>query len=536
MRTHAVKQRAPIRMAAILLSTILFAGTAVAQKTGGILRVYHRDSPASMSIHEEGTIGVLMPMMGVMNNLVLYDQHIPRNEPSTIVPELATSWAWNADGTALAFELRHDVRWHNGKPFTAADVKCTFDLLTNQGKEKLRLNYRESWWVNVSGVSVDGEYEATIHLKRPQPAMLAMLASGDTPIYPCDVSPREMRQHPIGTGPFRFVEYKPNQSIKIERNPDYWKPGRPYLDGVEYTIIPNRSTALLAFAAGRFDMSFPNEITVPLLADVKSQAPEAICEVTPTSESVGMLVNRTVAPFDNPDIRLAMALTLDRKAFIDILAQGAGDIGGAMQPGPEGLWGMPREMLASVPGYKGDVAQNREQGRSIMRRLGYGPARRLPFKLSVRNLAVYRDPGTILIDQLREIYMDGELEPIETAIWVPKLIKKDYAVGLSVLGTAVDDPDVVFFQNHVCGSARNYTGHCDHDLDQKIELQSRENDPERRRNLVWEIDRTLQEELARPVLYHRKGGTCWQPWVKGLTLMVNSQYNGWRMEDVWLDR
>jgi len=530
-----MKRYAPI-LTAIILTLNCFVAPASAQKAGGVLRVYHRDSPASMSIHEEGTVGVIMPMMGVMNNLVLYDQHAARNEPGTIVPDLATSWSWSADGMALTFQLRDGVRWHDGKPFTAADVKCTFDLLTNQGKEKLRLNYRESWWINIASASVDSPLTATIHMKRPQPAILALLASGEAPMYPCHVSPREMRLHPIGTGPFRFVEYKPNQSIKVERNPDYWKAGRPYLDGIEYTIIPNRSTALLAFIAGKFDMTFPNEVTVSLLADVKSQAPQAICQLTPTSEAVGMLVNRTAPPFDNPDIRRAMALTLDRKAFIDILAQGAADVGGAMQPGPDGVWGLPIEMLAKAPGYNGDVTRNRDEARSIMRRLGYGTDHRIPFKMSVRNLNVYRDPGTILIDQLREIYMDGELELTETATWVPKLIKKDYTVAVSVLGAAADDPDVVFLQNHTCASARNYTGHCDHDLDAKMEAQSRETDPVRRRQLVWEIDQALQEQLARPIIYHRRGGTCWQPWVKGLTLMVNSQYNGWRMEDVWLDR
>ena len=83
-----------------------------------------------------------------------------------------------------------------------------------------------------------------------------------------------MRQHPIGTGPFKFVEFKPNQSIKLVRNPDYWKPGRPYLDGIEYTIIPNRSTAILSFIAGKFDLTFPYEVTVPLLKDVRTQAPQ----------------------------------------------------------------------------------------------------------------------------------------------------------------------------------------------------------------------------------------------------------------------
>ena len=408
-------------LTAILLLTLGLANAAFAQTSGGVLRVYHRDSPASMSIHEEGTVGVIMPMMGVMNNLVLYDQHVPRNEPDTIRPELATSWTWSDDRTALTFQLRQDVHWHDGKPFTANDVKCTIDLLTNQGKEKLRLNYRESWWVNIAGASVDGPYQATIHLKRPQPAIMALLASGEAPMYPCHVSPHDMRLHPIGTGPFRFVSYKPNQSITVEKNPNYWKPNRPYLDGIEYTIIPNRSTALLAFIAGKFDMTFPNEVTIPLMADVKSQAPKATCQMTPTSEAVGLLINRTVPPFDNPDIRRAMALTLDRQAFIDILAQGAGDIGGAMQPGPDGIWGLPKERLTSAPGYAGDVEQNREEARRIMRRLGYAREHMLPFKLSVRNLNVYRDPGSILIDQMRQIYLDGEMELTETATWVPKL-------------------------------------------------------------------------------------------------------------------
>ena len=116
------------------------------------------------------------------------------------------------------------------------------------------------------------------------------------------------------------------------------------------------------------------------------------------------------------------------------------------------------------------------------------------------------------------------------------MIKRDFQVGLNVLGAGVDDPDVVFFQNHVCGSARNYTGHCNPELDRRVELQSRESDQRKRRQMVWEIDLMLQQDLARPILYHRKGGTCWHPWVRGLTVMVNSQYNGWRMDDVWLDR
>src|SRR6201997_4496372 len=224
-----------------VLFAMAFADTASAQKQGGILRVYHRDSPASMSIHEEGTVGVMMPMMGVFNNLVIFDQHVPQNSMQSIVPELATSWAWSEDGTELTFKLRDGVKWHDGKPFTAQDVKCTFDLVQGKAKEKLRVNAREAWWINLNEVTTEGDRQATFHLKRPQPAFIELLAAGVTPIYPCHVSPGGMRAHPIGTGPFKFVEFKANQSIKVTRNADYWKPGRPYLDGIEFTIIPNRS-------------------------------------------------------------------------------------------------------------------------------------------------------------------------------------------------------------------------------------------------------------------------------------------------------
>ena len=142
-----------------------------------------------------------------------------------------------------------------GEPFTAADVKCTWDLLTGKGGEKLRVNPRKSWYSNLQEVTTNGDFEVTFHLKRPQPWLLTLLASGWSPVYPCHVPPREMRQHPIGTGPFKFVDFKPNESIKLVRNPDYWKPGRPYLDGIEYTIMREIAPRNLAFFAGKFDVN-----------------------------------------------------------------------------------------------------------------------------------------------------------------------------------------------------------------------------------------------------------------------------------------
>ena len=246
-------------------------------------------------------------------------------------------------------------------PFTAKDVKCTFDLLQGKAQDKFRKNPRKDWYEFVSDVSVNGDSEVTFHLKRPQPSLLAMLASGYTPIYPCHVPAAQMRTHPIGTGPFKFVEMKQNESIKFTRNPDYWKKGLPYLDGIEYTIIKNRATAVLAFVAGKVDVTFPTEMTAALEKDIKSQDPTAICEIKPINVSTNLIVNLDSAPFNNPQLRKAMMLSLDRKAFIDIILQGQGDQGGSLLPGPEGVWGMPPEMLKTIPGY-GDVNKDREAG------------------------------------------------------------------------------------------------------------------------------------------------------------------------------
>jgi peptide/nickel transport system substrate-binding protein len=528
------------RRAAVAASALLIAmsggGTASAQKPGGILKMYSPDSPASMSILEEGTVFAQGPMMGVFNNLVMFDQQVKQNSRQSIVPDLATGWSWNEDGTALTLSLRQGVKWHDGKPFTARDVECTWDLILEKSSDKLRVNQRKSWYRNLERVSTNGDYEVTFHLKRPQPAFPMLLADGHSAIYPYHVPARDMRGHPIGTGPFKFVEFKPNERITVARNPDYWKPGRPHLDGIEYTIIRDRSTAALAFISGKFDMTFPNDLTVPLQKNIESQMPDAICKLTPQGgQNRNLLVNRDKPPFDSPDLRRAMALSFDRKAFIDILSEGQGEIGGVLQPAPGGLWGMPPELLKDLPGYDPDVQKNRTQSRQIMLKLGYGPDNRLKVKVTTRDLPYFRDSAVILIDQLKEVYFDGELETIDTTNWFPKIRRLDFTVGFNLQGSG-PDPDMILDLLYGCGSSLNWDGYCNPEVDKLIEQQSIEADEGRRKQLLWAIERKLAEVGARPFIFYSRQGTCRQPYVKGLTIMVNSVFNGWRMEDVWLDK
>ena len=522
---------------ALSFAAIGLAATPVlAQKQGGTLRIYHRDNLPSASIHEEATISTVQPFMGVFNNLVVYDQQKQLNTPETIVPDLADSWAWDATNTKLTFKLHPGVKWHDGKPFTAKDVQCTWNKLTGKDPDDFRKNPRAVWWHNLKEVTVGGDLEVTFVLNRPQPSLLSLFASGYTPVYPCHVSTKDMRTNPVGTGPFKFVEFKRGDSVKFVRNPDYWKKGKPYLDGIDWKVIENRSTRILAFVAGEFDMTFGTDVTIPLLKDVTTQAPKAVCEVAPSYVSTNLIINPTAPPFNDPKIRQAMALALDRQAYIDILSGGKADRAGAMLPPPEGVWGMPPEMLATMPGYSTDVEKSRAEARKIMEGLGYSEAKPLKVKVSTRNIAVYRDPAVILIDQLKKIYIDGELEVVDTSIWHAKVTRKEFAIGLNLTGIGVDDPDVVFYENYSCNSERNLTQYCNKDVDALIDKQSQELDLQKRRKMVWEIERKLAEDLARPIILYDRVATCWQPYVKGFVLHHNSIYNNWRYEDVWLDK
>src|SRR5258708_14839906 len=145
-----------------------------AQKLGGVLRVTHRDNPPSASIHEEATISTDMPFMSVFNNLVVFNPDSKQNRPDQIVPDLAASWKYSDDDRTLTFQLRDGVKWHDGKPFTSADVKCTWDIVSGKVDGKMRKNPHKTWWFNVKDITTNGPLEVAFHLNDPQPSLLVM--------------------------------------------------------------------------------------------------------------------------------------------------------------------------------------------------------------------------------------------------------------------------------------------------------------------------------------------------------------------------
>ncbi len=525
------------RLLSVSLALLLcWCDTALAQRSGGMLRIFQRETPTTASILEEGNAATVVAFMPIFNNLVMFDPAVPQNSDESIVPDLAESWSWNEDKTELSFTLRRGVKWHDGTPFTSSDVECTLNLLTNRARNPLRSNPRGAWFGNVKFARSKTDHDVTIHLNRPQPSLLAMLASGLTPIYPCHVPLAQMRLKPVGTGPFVLDAFDKFDRIRLKRNPDYWKAGRPYLDGIEFSVVASRSAALLSLVAGRYDMTFPGEVSMTQLRDVKRQSSRVVCEAATMNINTNLLVNRDAAPFDNPDIRRALTLVLDRREFVASLDGGSGLIGGHLYPSPEGRWGMPTEMLADVPGYGTDLGKNREEARALMQSAGFGPDKSLQIRILTRAVSPYRNPVTVLSRQLREIYIEPAIDIVETTHWYTRLQRRDYALAIETTGNGIDDPDQVFYESFSCRSERNYSRYCNPEIERLFEVQSSELDAEKRRQLAWDIDARLLADGVRLPLAWRRSATCWQPYVNGFAPQTINASNGFRFEDVWMER
>jgi len=517
-----------------LFLALMPGSQALGQKYGGVLRALISTNPPSLSVQETATQNAQVPAMPMYSNLVLFDPKEPVDSVDTIIPELAESWARSADARALTFKLRRGVRFHDGHPFTAADVKHTFDVVRGVKRSGTKLNPRKGWFVNVEEIVTNGDHEVTFRLKQPQPSLLVMLAAGVSPVYPAHMPFGELRVKGNGTGPFRLKSYERDKRVLLEKNPDYFVKGRPYLDGIEVIVIKSRASRTAALIAGQADISYSTEITLHSKKQIEEAVPAMQFQLQTMQIQRNLLMNTRKPPFDNAELRRAISLAIDRKAFIRAVHHGLAVRGGAMLPRPLGVWGLADDELAGVPGM-GEPARDTEAARAIMRKLGYGPDKPLKVTLSTRASASYVDISTYVIGELRNIWVDATLEQVETGPWQSKMARREFTIAGNLTAVAVDDPDVNFYENYACGSSRNFTDYCNLEVAAKVEAQSKETDLARRQQLVREIDLQLQHEGARPMLAHPQGFVAKRPEVRDY-VVHNSIYNSYRFQDVWLDR
>jgi len=525
---------------AVLGLLVVVVAAAVAQgqapRRGGVLNAMLGEDPPGFSIHESATISGLWPVAPCYSNLVIFDPLRPNESVQTVLPELAEKWSWQDNYRNLVFFLRRNVKWHDGQPFTSRDVKYTFDIVREaaDAPAKLRINPRKDWYSNVEAIEAADAHTVIFRLKRPQPSLLLMLAAGYSPVYPAHVPLVELRQRCVGTGPFRLKEYARGQFVVMERNPDYFVPGRPYLDGIRYPIITERSTRLAALQSGQLDAAMPLEMTKTMAATVKQAAPSLVVAETGQIGSDNVIMNHKKPPFDNVSVRRAVSLAMDRKAFVQGVRHGGAVVGTTVMPRPFGAWSLPDKDLFALPGYR-DSTQDKTEARRLLAEAGFGPGKPLKVELTTRAFAIYVDLASFVADQLRQVGIEAPVKQIETSSFFPALARREYLIGANLTAAAVDDPDVYFYENYKCGTSRNYTDYCSEEVDRLIDQQSQELDRDKRLKLVWEIQRRLEADVARPMLGWRNEYFTQWPYVKNL-VPHHSLYNYGRMQEVWLDR
>jgi peptide/nickel transport system substrate-binding protein len=507
-------------------------------KPGGTLNITQReDPPQGFAIHETSTISTVWPAMPCFNNLVLFDPLKATESADTIIGELAEKWSWQDGNRNLVFFLRKDVKWHDGKPFTSKDVKHTFDMVREapDAPAKLRISPRKDWYENVEAIEAPDPHTVIFRLKRPQPSLLMMLASGYSPVYAAHVPAASYRTGCVGTGPFKVKEWRKGEFVDYVKNPDYFVTGRPYLDGLRYVVIKEKGTRTAALQTGQVDVSFPGETSKTAAEQLKAAVPQLV--VTPYSQNVNdnIIMNVAKPPFDNVKVRLAVSHAIDRRALVQALHQGGAVVGASLAPHPYGVWGLLEKDLVALPGYGRSPADEKAKARKLMAEVGFSPQSPLRVEMVTRAIAIYVDMASFVINELKQVGIEATLKQIETAQWHATATRGDYLIGANLTGIGPDDPDANFYENYACGSPRNYTKYCNEALATLVDRQSQEVDPKKRLAQVHDILKRLEMDAARPMLDWRLDYFTVWPHVKNL-IPHQSLYNFGRMQEVWRDR
>jgi peptide/nickel transport system substrate-binding protein len=536
-RFHSVARALGLVLAMSIAVTGASPTMAQAPKAGGTLNIMLReDLPQGFAVHETSTVSTSFPAMPCFNNLVMFDQSRSTESMDTIVGDLAERWSWQDNYKNLVFFLHRDVKWHDGKPFTSKDVKFTFDMLREapEAQAKLRINPRKDWYANVEAVEAPDPHTVVFRMKRPQPSLLMMLASGYTPIYAAHIPPAQYRTSCVGTGPFKLKEWRKGEFVEYVKNPDYFVKGRPYLDGLKYVVIVERGTRTAAIQAGQLDVAFPGETSTTTMEQLKRAVPQMVFHQVAQSVSDNIIMNTKKSPFDNPKVRLAVSYAIDRRGLIKASHQGGAVLGAAMLPKPYGVWGMAEKDLLALPGY-GKPDEMKARARKLLAEAGITPDKPLKVEMATRAIAIYVDMASFVINELKQVGIEATLKQVETAQWHPMATRGEYQIGANLTGLGTDDPDANFYENYACGSPRNYSQYCSEEVMKMFDRQSQELDGKKRLEMVIAIQKRLEQDAARPILAQRLDYFAHWPHVKGL-VPHNNVYNFTRFEDVWRDK
>jgi len=516
---------------AILIGALVPAAVQAAEtpRRGGILLAAIAADAPSLDPHQEQTFATIEMVAPLYSTLLQID---PLDYPK-IIGDVATEWKIAPDGLTYTFKLRQGIRFHDGAPLTAADVKATYDKIVfpPTGVRSIR----KSAYSAVTSVEAQDPSTVVFKLKFPSASLLSNLASPWNVIYPkkyLDKDPNYFKANVVGSGPFKFKAYTRGSTFEGERNPDYFIKDRPYLNGYKFFISPETSVRAAALRSGRAWIEFRTMPLGEVEAIRKTLGDRVVVQETPATGLFGIAMNQTMKPFTDVRVRKALTLAFDRYTASRVLYPLASlrDVGGLMRPATE--WAMAEAELQKLPGFGRDMDKNRAEAKRLLAEAGYPNG----FKVVLKNRNVrvpYIDFGVFVIQEWRKIGVEAEHRPLETATWFADG-RDTGSFELIVNGTFnyADDPDL-FLERYTTGDSGNWGRFSDPRIDDLFARQTRALDPAERKKLVNEIEKIVLENAYHiPGLWWRRNVVHWAK-VKNYVAPPN-HYSNQKLQDVWL--
>jgi len=536
MATGFQRQRALFTVVALalLVASAVVATAAAVQaaetpRRGGVLLAVIGAEPPSLDPHQESTFANIQLVAPLYSTLLQFD---PYNFPK-IIGDVATEWKIAPDALTYTFKIRQGIRFHDGSPLTAADVKASYDKIVfpPQGARSAR----QTAFTAIERVEAPDPGTVVFRLKFPSASLIANLASPWNVIFPkkyLDQDPNYFKTKVVGSGPFKFKSYVRGSTFEGERNPDYFVKDRPYLDGYKFFFSTETSVRAAAIRSGRAYIEFRN-LPRPEVEAIKKQLGDKVAvQETSMTSSWGIWFNHTVKPFNDVRVRKALALGIDRYTMSKVLypLNGLKLIGGAMRPGSE--WAMPDAELEKLPGFWRDAEKSRAEARRLLAEAGYPNG--LKVVLKNRNIKLpYQDFAVFVIQEWRKIGVEAEHRPLETAAWFADgQNTANFELMVSAPSRFMDDPDV-WLNRYTTGDTENWGRVSDPRIDDLFARQTRALDPRERKKLVNEIDRlVLENAYYIPGLWWTRNLVHWAK-VKNY-VAPPSYYSNQKLQDVWL--
>ena len=502
------------------------SGTQGAQeqpRAGGVVSFPTATDPPNLDIHQVTTYTGVWPVAPALNQLVQFDPDKPTDTQKDIIADLATKWE-QVDQTTMVFTLKPGVKFHDGGDFTAEDVTTQLEWIKKppQGKTSPRAGALAT----VDAIETPDPMTVRLKTSRPTASLLMNLSSHYFAIGQAKdiVANGGMGPNVIGTGPFKWKRYERSNFIELEKNPAYHVQGRPYLDGVKAYIIPDFTTRLTNFLAGQYHLIY-GEVRPSDQDRMRQELGNKV--VTPQVPSYTrdfVFPNARRKPYDDPRVRQAISLAIDRDAAIQVVREGAGFRGAYMSP--KGEWALPEAELRKFDGYD---KPNIEKAKQLLSAAGVTGT----LEASGTTRTDFKDFAEFVKDQLSKINIRLNLTLADTATAQPVLQRSDFDIGPWTVSINIDDPDATFSEVSTSNAVRNWSGVKDPKIDELYDKQSQTFDASERKKLVNEMEKQAMSTFQVICLYFHNLTFGRYASVRNF-VEHESLYTNRRMEGAWL--